>query len=172
MCVSVRVCVHVRVHHLQVLRWLTVCRSTVPHPSPPPRLPPAGVEAQEGVTLLRQALYQLRVPQVAHTHTCSLHLQSLHMRTYVSLWYTDSGLWHKSVKSALNLPVKRINTAAMSELPHPYMLIGHSYSTTTYIYTRTPQKPQWRAVVSDEYRRSSAGYIHMVVTCAPSVTGS
>lgn len=67
--VCVFVCVYVHVRRPQVLRWLTVCRSTVPLPSPPPRLPPVGVGAQEDVTLLLQALYQLRAPQVAHTHT-------------------------------------------------------------------------------------------------------
>lgn len=41
--------------------------STAPHPSHPPRLLPVEVGAQEDVTLLLRALYQLRAPQVAHT---------------------------------------------------------------------------------------------------------
>lgn len=67
MRVCLCVCVYVRVRHLQVSQWLTVCRSTAPRPSPPPRLPPVGVGVQDDVTLLLQALYQLRAPQVART---------------------------------------------------------------------------------------------------------
>lgn len=76
MRVCLCVCVYVRVRHPQVLQWLTVCRSTAPHPSPPPRLPPVGVGAQEDVTLLPRALYQLRVPQVAHTR--HVHIPQTH----------------------------------------------------------------------------------------------
>lgn len=67
-CVCLSSCVYVPVLLLlQALQWLTVCRSTAPHPSPPLRLPPAGVGAQEDVTLLQRAQYQLRAPQVAAT---------------------------------------------------------------------------------------------------------
>lgn len=56
-------------HPLQVLQWPTVYPSTVPHRSPPHRLPPVGVEAQGDATLLLQALRLFRARQVAHTRT-------------------------------------------------------------------------------------------------------
>ncbi|MEQ2214066.1 hypothetical protein XENOCAPTIV_028189, partial [Xenoophorus captivus] len=50
-------------HHLQVLQWPTVCPITVPHHSPPHRLPPVEVGAPGDVTLLLQALHRFRAPQ-------------------------------------------------------------------------------------------------------------
>lgn len=51
-----------------------MCHSTVPHPSPPPHLPPVEVGVQEDVTLLLPAPYQLRAPQVAHVSKLYRHV--------------------------------------------------------------------------------------------------
>lgn len=64
--------------HLQVSQWLSVCHSTVPRHFPPPHLPPVGVGAQEDVTLLLRALYQLRAPQVVYTQ----HIPYIHKHAH------------------------------------------------------------------------------------------